>query len=128
MIQRMELTRYMCACSELSSHDRVHGDHYLLLLRHQGVSVLDLPVDPLLKIGTDDGCAHINDPPLGHLLKVRVIWQILVDPWLLTGEAHYVFECEVLVLGNVQRFHFVCGDVCLLPSQDVLQEVDRDVI
>ena len=47
---------------------------------------------------------------------------------MLDGVLKDLLDGQVLVLGNVQRFHFVCGNVCLLPSQDVLQEVDGDVV
>ena len=44
------LTADVGAGGELGGHRRVHGDHHLLLVRHEGVSLLHLLVDPVLEV------------------------------------------------------------------------------
>ena len=63
----------MGARLELGGHLRIHGDHDLLLLGHEGVAFLHLLVDPLLEDLPDDGRTDVDDPLLGHFLQVWLI-------------------------------------------------------
>ena len=70
------LTADVRAGSELGRHERVHGDHDLLLLGHQCVAFLDLLVHPLFKVVPDDSSADIYDPLLRHLGEIRFIGKV----------------------------------------------------
>ena len=76
----------MSAGGELFRHHRVHGDHDLLLLSHQGVALLDLFRDPILEVRADHASADVDDPLLRHLLEVRHVGQVEVDFRLGAGE------------------------------------------
>ena len=73
LVMTFVLTRDMSASSELGGHLGVHGDHDLLLLRHQGIPIFNLFLYPLSEVRTDHGGAYIDDPLLGDLLQVRLI-------------------------------------------------------
>ena len=69
------LTRDVSAVLELLGHHRVHLDHQVSFFCHKLVSVLDLFADPLLERLVDDGRAHVDDPLLGRLRNVLVVWE-----------------------------------------------------
>ena len=118
----------MGAGGELGGHHRVHGDHDLLLLGHQGVALLDLLEDPLSEVVADDGGAHVHDPLLRHLLQVRRVREVEPNLGLAGDVGHHLLEGEVLVLRHVDVLHVLVGEVGLLPTKDVLEEVDGHVI
>ena len=76
----------MSTCSEFGSHLRVHGDHDFLLLRHQGIPLLDLILHPMLEVRSDHGGADVDNPLLGHLLDVRFIREVMVNLRLRADE------------------------------------------
>ena len=63
------LTAYVGARLELGGHLRIHGDHDLLLLGHEGVAFLHLLVDPLLEDLPDDGRADVTIHCLGTFFR-----------------------------------------------------------
>ena len=69
------LTRDVGAVLELFGHHRVHLDHKVSFFCHVLVSVLDLFADPLLERLVDDRRAHVDDPLLGRLRNVLVVWE-----------------------------------------------------
>ena len=95
------LTADVRAGSELGRHERVHGDHDLLLLGHQCVAFFDLLVDPFFKVISDDGSADVYDPLLRHLRQIRLIRKVEEDLWLGAGVLHHTFQRQILILGDV---------------------------
>ena len=69
----------MGAGPELSGHGGVHRNHDLTLLGHEGVALLLLVQDPLFERLPDHGLTDIDNPLLRHLIKVRVIREVLLD-------------------------------------------------
>ena len=63
----------MSAGLELGRHLWVHVDHHLLLLRHDGVPLLNLDLDPFPERLANYGSTDINDPLLGNLRQVLSI-------------------------------------------------------
>ena len=111
-----------------SSHLRVHGDHHLLLLAHQGVALLDLLDDPILEGITEDNRENVDEPLLGHLWKVDIIRKIHGDDRFVGGVLEDLLDGEILVLRDMDCLHLVVVHIRLTPSENVLQEVDREVV
>ena len=65
----------MSAGLELGRHLRIHGDHHLLLFAHDGIPLLDLVGNPCSELVAEDHGADVDDPLLGHLLQVKIVWQ-----------------------------------------------------
>ena len=97
-----ELTAYVGARVELGHHLRVHRDHDLLLLGHEGVPVFDLLGDPLLEVLTYDGRANVHDPLLGDLRQVGRVGEVQVDLRVLADESKDLFERQVLVFRHLK--------------------------
>ena len=113
---------------ELGVHLRVHVDVHLLLLPHRLVAILDLVADPISEDFAKDGRADVDDPLLRRLWQVRLVRHVVGDVGVLLAELGDVPEVEALVLRHVDRLDLVVRDVRLLPREDVLEEVDRDVV
>ena len=122
------LTGDVRAGFELGGHLRIHGDHDLLLLRHERVPLLDLLGDPLLEVLAHDGGADVQDPLLRDLRQVGLVGQVQVDLRVLAHEGEDLLERQVLVLRHVDVLDGVVVQVRLLPLHDVLEEVDRRVV
>ena len=118
----------MAAGLELGGHLRVHRDHDLLLLGHDGVAILHLIADPVPERLAHNGSADINDPLLGHLPQVRVVREVHGDPRLFVDEVQDLLERQVLVLRHVQRLDRFVVQVSLLATKDVFEKVDGDVV
>ena len=125
---RRVLTGNVRGRSKLGGHLGVHRDHHLLFGAHDCVALLDLVGDPGLELVAEHDRANIHDPLLGHLLKIDVVRQEVGDVGLLRHELEDALDGEVSVLRDVQGLHLVVGDVCLLTSQDVLEEVNGRVV
>ena len=113
---------------ELGRHLRVHGDHDLLLFAHQGVALLDLLDDPILEGITEDNRENVDEPLLGHLWKVDIIRKIHGDDRFVGGVLEDLLDGEILVLRDMDCLHLVVVHIRLTPSENVLQEVDREVV
>ena len=122
------LTADVAAGLELGGHLRVHRNHDLLLLSHDGVALFDLIADPFFELLAHDYSANVDNPLLRHFLQVWLIRQVHLDPRLVANERKDLLDCEVLVLRHVQRLNSVVLDVCLLARDDVFQEVNGHVI
>ena len=122
------LTRDVGAGSELLSHDGVHGDHHVALLRHQGVAVFDLLADPSLEWLVDDGSTDVHDPLLRRLRQVLVVGEEGLDIGIVGDELEDLLDGEALVLRHVEVLDLVVEQVPLLLVQDVFQEVYRGVV
>ena len=118
----------MGAGTELVRHHRVHLDHDLLLVGHQGISILNLLLDPGLERLSQDSGTDIDDPLLRCLRDVGFVGQVMRDSRLLAGELEDLLQGQVLVLRHVHGLDFVVRDVRLLLGQDVLQKVDGNVV
>ena len=122
------LTGYVRARSKLGCHLRIHSDVHLLFVRHEHVSILNLVDDPILESVADNSRHDVDKPLLWHLLQVGLIRQVVDDARLVQCEVKDLLHGQVLILRDVHSFHVVDRDVCLSPSQDVLQEVDGHVV
>ena len=118
----------MGAGSELLSHDGIHGDHHVALLRHQGVAVFDMLADPSLEWLVDDGSTDVHEPLLRRLRQVLVVGEEGLDIGIVGDELEHLLDGEALVLRHVEVLDLVVQQVPLLLIQDVLQEVDGHVI
>ena len=67
----------MSGCAELGGHLRVHRDHHFLLGAHDGVSFLNLVMNPLLEAITQNYSTYIDNPLLRDLRKVDVIGKVV---------------------------------------------------
>ena len=92
---------------ELSRHFRVDGDHHVLLALHELVARLDLLSYPVAEGLADHGRADIDDPLLGHLLEVWLVWKVVCDVGLLHDEVTDVLQGQVLVARHVDRLDLV---------------------
>ena len=117
----------MSAGFELSSDLRVHCNHLLILLGHEQVTLLHLLLDPRFEWLSDHVSAHVADPLLGRLSHVWIVWQELVNVWVLVGELKDDLECEVLVLWHVDGLADIILHSPLLVPDEVLQKVDGHV-
>ena len=126
--QHGQLTADVGGRAELGGHLWVDVDHDLLLLGHLGVALLDLVDHPGLERLADHGGADVDDPLLRRLRQVWVVGHVGGDVGVLHGELGDILEVEALVLRHVDRLHLVFRHVSLLPREDVLEEVDRDVV
>ena len=122
------LTADVAAGLELGGHLRVHRDHDLLLLGHDGVALFDLIADPFFELLAHDYSANVDNPLLWHFLQVWLIRQVHLDPRLVANERQDLLDGEVLVLRHVQRLNSVVLDVCFLARDDVLQEVNGHIV
>ena len=122
------LTAYMSAGSKLCSHHGIHGDHHLSLLRHEGIPILNLLLHPVLELIAKDGRTNIYDPLLWHLLDIRVIRQVLVDPRLVAHKLQHLLDREALVLWHMDHLHVIVVKICFLSRQNAFQKVNGRVI
>ena len=113
---------------ELGRHLWVHVDHHLLLLRHDGVPLLNLVLHPLPERLANDGSADVNDPLLGHLRQVCCIREVFVDVRMLADVPADALEREILVLWAPQSLNMAVLLVLLLAVQDIFEEVDGHVV
>ena len=97
----------MGAGTELGRHLRIHGDVDLPLVGHQRVPFFHLVDDPILKRVTEDGRTDVDQPLFRHLGKIWVVRQVMLEPWLVSGEGQDLLDGQVLVLRDVQRLHLV---------------------
>ena len=118
----------MGAGRELLRHYRVHRDHDLLFLGHQGVPFFDLRINPFLEVSSDHCGADVHDPLLRDLREVGLIREVQIDLRLVADELHHALEGQVLVLRHVDVLDLVIMQICLPPRQDIFQEVDGRII
>ena len=124
----MVLTRNMSRGTELSSHDRIHLDHDLLLLCHEGVALFNLLCHPSSEVVTNHSGTDIHNPLFRHFGEVLLIWKVVGHLRPCADEVGDAFKREVLILRNVDRLHLSVVEIGLLGAQDVLQKVDRHVL
>ena len=72
----MALTGDVRAGLKLGRHVGIHRDHDLFLFGHVRVALLLLLPDPLPERLADHRSTYVDDPLLGHLLDVRMIWKV----------------------------------------------------
>ena len=77
---------------------------------------------------SEDGAADIDDPLLGHLLKVRLVRQVASDVGLSCKEVADLLQSKVLVLRHENRLYGRVLKVPLPRRQDVLEEVDGHIV
>ena len=109
-------------------HLSIDGDHHLLLLTHDGVSLLHLVIDPSSEIITENDCANVHHPLLGHLGEIDFVRKEVVDVGLVSNELENAVDGKALVLGHKDCVHLLVRHVGLLPAQNVLQEIDGDIV
>ena len=124
----LALTRDMSRGCELGSEGRIHCDHQLALLRHQGVAILDLLSNPSPEGITEDSSADVHNPLLGDLREVWLVREVVGQVALAAHILEDLLQGEILVLRDVERLHLAVQDVALLASQEVLQVVDGSVV
>ena len=122
------LTGYVGGGTEFGSHGRIHLDHNLLLLSHQGVPFFDLLRDPCPKVITNHGSTNIHNPLFGDLREVLWIWEVIGDLRPCADEVGDTLERQILILRNVDGLDLTVVEIGLLGAQDVLQKVDRDIL
>ena len=122
------LTTELSGCLELGCQLGIHVDHDLLLLRHQGVSLLNLLGDPTSEVLAQHGGTYVDDPLFWNLWNVNLVRHVGFNLRHPTYILKDLLEREVLVLRHVQCLHRVVGHIGLLAADQVLQEVDRDVV
>ena len=74
-----ELTAHMGASSKLSRHRWIDRDHDLLLVGHNGISVLYLLCNPIFEVLSDDGSTDINNPLLRDLCQIGLVGEIVFN-------------------------------------------------
>ena len=116
---KIQLTAEVGAFCELGGHHGVHRDHDLPLLRHDGVTFLDLFCDPLFEVLANHCSADVYYPLLGDLRQVRLVRQIGLDVRLRCNKLHHAVHSQVFVLGHVQVLHGVVAHVGLLSAHDI---------
>ena len=114
------LTRYVSGCTELGSHSRIHLDHDLLLLSHQGVPFFNLLRDPCPEVITNHGSTNIHNPLFGNLREVLWIWEVIGDLRPCADEVGDTLERQILILRNVDGLDLRVVEICLLGAQNVL--------
>ena len=110
----------MSGGTELGSHGRIHLDHDLLLLCHEGVPFFNLLRDPCPEVITNHCSTNVDDPLFGDLREVLWIWEVIGDLRSCADESRDTFEREVLILRNVDGLDLSVVEIGLLGSQDVL--------
>ena len=123
----MQLTRDMCGGLKLGSQLGIHVDHDLFLLRHQGVSLLNLLCDPISEVLANHRGTYIDYPLFWNLWNVNLVRHVGFNLRNTSNIIKDLLEREVLVLRHVQCLHRVVRHIGLLAADQVLQEVDRDV-
>ena len=58
----------------------------LLFVRHKRITILDLVDDPILEDVPKNYGHHVDQPLFGHLLQIRLVRQVVDDPWLVQRE------------------------------------------
>ena len=82
----------MSARVELHRHLRIHGDHDLSLVGHDGVPLLDLLRDPLLERLADDSGADVHNPLLWDFGQVWLIRQVPFHQRSANGKLQNLLE------------------------------------
>ena len=113
---------------ELGRHLRVHGDHDFFLGIHESISLLDLVLDPRSELFSQDHCADVYEPLLGHLLEVRIVGEVLHDDGSFARELKNALHREILVLRHIQGLDLFVLHMLFLSADDILDEVDRGVV
>ena len=122
------LTGDVSGCTELGSHGRIHLDHDLFLLSHQGVPLFNLLRDPCPEVITNHGSTNIHNPLFRDLREVLWIWEVIGDLRPCADEVGDTLERQILILRNVDGLDLSVVEIGLLGAQDVLQKVDRHVL
>ena len=113
---------------ELGSQLGIHVDHDLLLLRHQGVALLNLLRDPISEALAQHGGTDVDDPLFGDLWNVNLVGHVGFDMRHLSNIGKDLLQRKILVLGHVQGLHLIIWDIRLLAADQVFQEINRDVV
>ena len=122
------LTGDMSGGLELGGQLRIHVDHDLLLLRHQGVALLNLLCDPVSETLAQHGSTYIDYPLFRNLRNVNLVRHVGFDLRHRSNILKDLLEREVLVLRHIQCLDRVVGHIGLLGADQVLQEVNCDVV
>ena len=106
----------------------IHVDHHVAVVSHLSVSLFNPNGDPFAKDRPEDSGNHIAYPLLGKLLNINIIWHVVLDLPGLLRKGQDVFGGQVLVLRHIDRLDIVDMDPFLLPTNDVFQKVDGDIL
>ena len=116
----------------------VHLDHKVPCFYELIVSVIDLRVNPVLEILTNDGIEYVSQPLPREFWEVTFIRQIILHFRVERSLVEYCLNSELIVLRNEDDLYLIALDLFLLPSYEVpahklalidvnlLEEVDRD--
>ena len=93
----------MGAGLELGRHLGIHGDHDLLLLRHEGVSLINLVVDPIPEWIADDRHTYVHDPLLRGMSEIGFVWEIRFDARSIGDKGEDLLQRKILIVGHGER-------------------------
>ena len=86
---------------------RVHRDHEVALLRHLGVPLLDLLLDPRRESVAEDGVRHVDEPLLGQPCDLALVRVVDVGVRELSDELLQSLHLQRLVLRHLEVLRLV---------------------
>jgi hypothetical protein len=109
---------------ENSCNLRIHLDHVVALHSNPLVTSVDLGIDPVLKVLTDDGIDDVCQVGPAELLYLLAGRQGPFYLLVVLSEVEDVLDGQALKLGNYDDLHIVAGDDALHPHCKVSKVPD----
>ena len=113
---------------ELLGHCRVEADHHFTLLSHLLVAFFLLLSHPVLERLANNSRADVDYPLLRNLWKVLVVWQVVLNIWIIGDLFKDLLYREALVLRHMKVLDLVILNVSLLLVKDVLTKGNCHIV